>query len=158
VTQDEIDKAWVLVNRHGPANSWTATNGTLAAALGRALKHIERLSPCVTPTPKGTGVNFYDLVDATETWAADRKIIQNSTPIAQLMKTVSEMGELADATLKNDRDGIIDGLGDVLVTLIIYARIKGLQLDRCLESAYEVIKDRKGTLSPEGVFIKREDA
>ena len=103
-------------------------------------------------------MNFYDLVDATETWAADRKIIQNSTPIAQLMKTVSEMGELADATLKNDRDGIIDGLGDVLVTLIIYARIKGLQLDRCLESAYEVIKDRKGTLSPEGVFIKREDA
>lgn len=156
MTQDEIDKAWVLVNKLGPSNSWTATNGTLAAALGRALKHIERLSPCVTPTPRGTGVNYYDLVDAVESWAHDRKILHNSTPIVQLMKTVSELGELADAQLKNDTAGIVDGLGDVLVTLIIYARLKGLQLDRCLESAYYTIKDRKGTLTPEGIFVKSE--
>jgi NTP pyrophosphatase (non-canonical NTP hydrolase) len=157
VTQDEIDKAWVLVNRFGPANSWTATNGTLAAALGRALKHIERLSPCVTQTPKGTGVEYRDLVDAVESWAYDRKIIQNSTATVQLMKTVTELGELADAQLKDDYAGVVDGLGDVLVTLIIYARLKGLQLDRCLETAYYTIKDRKGTLSPEGVFLKSEE-
>lgn len=156
VTQDEIDKAWILVNRHGPANAWTATNGSLAAALGRALKHIERLSPSITPTPKGTGVNYYDLVDAVESWASDRKIIQNSTATVQLMKTVSELGELADATLKNDTAGIVDGLGDVLVTLIIFARLKSLNLDRCLESAYYTIKDRKGTLTPEGIFVKSE--
>ena len=156
MTQDEINQAWVLVNKYGPANSWTATNGTLAAALGRALKHIERLSPCVTPTPRGTGVNYRDMVDAVETWAYERKIIHNSTPIVQLMKTVSELGELADATLKNDTAGIVDGLGDVMVTLIIFARLKGLQLDRCLESAYWTIKDRKGTLTPEGIFVKEE--
>jgi NTP pyrophosphatase (non-canonical NTP hydrolase) len=157
VTQEEIDKAWVLVNKYGPANSWTATNGTLAAALGRALKHIERLSPCVTPTPRGTGVEYKDLVDAVESWAHDRKILHNSTPIVQLMKTVSELGELADATLKNDTAEIVDGLGDVLVTLIIFARLKSLNLDRCLESAYYTIKDRKGTLTPEGIFVKSEE-
>jgi NTP pyrophosphatase (non-canonical NTP hydrolase) len=156
VTQDEIDKAWVLVNRYGPSNSWTAANGTLAAALGRALKHIERLSPCVTPTPRGTGVEYRDMVDAVEDWAYDRKILQNSTATVQLMKTVSELGELADATLKSDYAGIVDGLGDVMVTLIIFARLKGLQLDRCLESAYYTIKDRKGTLTPEGIFVKEE--
>jgi len=41
MTNDEIAAAWMLVNKYGPPNSWTAANGTLAAALGRALKHIE---------------------------------------------------------------------------------------------------------------------
>lgn len=44
MTPDEIQSAWLLVNRYGPPNSWTAANGTLAAALGRALEHIERLT------------------------------------------------------------------------------------------------------------------
>lgn len=44
MTQDEIQRAWLLVNRYGPPNSWTAANGTLAAALGRALEQIERLT------------------------------------------------------------------------------------------------------------------
>jgi NTP pyrophosphatase (non-canonical NTP hydrolase) len=96
------------------------------------------------------------MVDAVEAWAYDRKIIQNSTATVQLMKTVTELGELADAQLKDDTAGIVDGLGDVMVTLIIYARLKGLQLDRCLESAYYTIKDRKGTLTPEGIFVKEE--
>lgn len=94
------------------------------------------------------------LVRSVERWAADRNIIPNSTPQAQLMKTMSELGELADATLKNDIDGVVDGLGDVLVTLIIYAKLQGLDLQSCLSVAYDTIKDRKGTLTPEGVFVK----
>ena len=30
-------------------------------------------------------------------WAEDRRIIPNATPVSQLLKAVSEMGELADA-------------------------------------------------------------
>ena len=44
MSHDEIQRAWLLVNRYGPPNSWTAANGTLAAALGRALEEIERLT------------------------------------------------------------------------------------------------------------------
>lgn len=44
MTPDEIQRAWMLVNKYGPPNSWTAANGTLAAALGRALEQIERLT------------------------------------------------------------------------------------------------------------------
>lgn len=107
--------------------------------------------------PKGTnqGVKMTEtLLSLVTKWADDRGIIENSTPQAQLLKTVSELGELADATLKDDRDGIIDGLGDVLVTLIIYAALQNVSLEACLGSAYDTIKDRKGRLTPEGVFVK----
>jgi NTP pyrophosphatase (non-canonical NTP hydrolase) len=93
-----------------------------------------------------------------EQWAMDRKIIPNSTPMAQLLKTMSELGELADATLKKDQDGIIDGLGDVLVTLIIYAKLSNITLPACLTIAYDQIRNRKGTLTEEGVFVKEGDA
>ena len=43
MTDEEITKAWHLVQRFGPSNNWTGTNGPLAAALGRALKEIARL-------------------------------------------------------------------------------------------------------------------
>jgi uncharacterized protein YabN with tetrapyrrole methylase and pyrophosphatase domain len=101
---------------------------------------------------------FNKLVADVEKWALDRKIVPNSTPQAQLMKTMSELGELADATLKDDDAGIVDGLGDVLVTLVIYAKLQGVDLVACLGSAYDTIKDRKGYLTPEGVFVKQEPA
>lgn len=76
--------------------------------------------------------------------------------MAQLLKTMSELGELADATLKHNTIEVIDGIGDVLVTLILYAKLYNAQLDLtyCLEEAYNTIKDRKGTLTPEGIFVK----
>jgi len=87
-------------------------------------------------------------------WAKARKIIPNATSQTQLLKTVSELGELADALIKGDREGVIDGLGDVLVTLIIVAEKEELDLVTCLNSAYQEIKDRKGTLMPNGCFVK----
>lgn len=105
-----------------------------------------------------TGPSFSDLITAVEDWAAARDILQHSTPTAQLMKTVSELGELADATMHDDTPNIIDGIGDVLVTLIIYARLQDLSLTACLQSAYDTIKDRKGRLTASGVFLKETTA
>lgn len=87
-------------------------------------------------------------------WAEARKIIPNSTPDTQLLKAMSELGELADATIKKDREGIIDGVGDVMVCLINYCALQNIDLVTCMESAYEEIKNRKGTLLPSGVFLK----
>jgi uncharacterized protein YabN with tetrapyrrole methylase and pyrophosphatase domain len=89
-------------------------------------------------------------------WAEDRGIIKNSNAKTQFMKAVSEMGELADAVNKEDRAGVIDGLGDVMVCLINMATIMDLDLRQCLAAAYEEIKDRKGYLNAEGVFIKEQ--
>jgi NTP pyrophosphatase (non-canonical NTP hydrolase) len=103
---------------------------------------------------KGRNMQFEDLAAKVVQWAADRRIIPNSSPEAQLLKTVSELGELADATAKHDHEEVIDGIGDVLVTLVIFAELKGLSVVDCLACAYETIKDRRGTLTAEGVFVK----
>lgn len=89
-------------------------------------------------------------------WAEARGIIANSDSKTQMLKAVSEMGELADAIIKRNRPAIIDGLGDVLVCLIVVGALEDLDLTRCLESAYNEIKDRKGYLNKEGVFVKDE--
>ena len=87
-------------------------------------------------------------------WSEARKIIPNSTPSTQLLKCMSELGELADATIKNDHDGIIDGVGDVMVCLVNYCALQDINLVSCMESAFNEIKNRKGTLLPSGVFVK----
>lgn len=87
-------------------------------------------------------------------WSEARGIIQNSDSKTQLLKAMSEMGELADAITKRDRSAIVDGLGDIIVCLINVAAIEDLDLKQCLISAYNEIKDRKGYLNKEGVFIK----
>lgn len=87
-------------------------------------------------------------------WAEARRIIPNATPTSQLLKAVSEMGELADAEGKRDIDAIKDAVGDVLVCLINYCALRDLDVTTCLEGAYEQIKNRKGTLMPDGTFVK----
>lgn len=87
-------------------------------------------------------------------WAEARKIIPNAKPHTQLMKAVSELGELCDAELKSDLDKIKDGVGDVLVCLINYCALRDINVTSCLELAYEEIKDRRGTMTPDGTFVK----
>jgi phosphoribosyl-ATP pyrophosphohydrolase len=87
-------------------------------------------------------------------WSESRKIIPNSTPEVQLLKAVSEMGELADATIKKDKEAVVDAVGDVMVCLINYCALQDINLVDCMEVAYDQIKNRKGTLLPSGLFIK----
>jgi len=87
-------------------------------------------------------------------WAEARQIIPNSTPATQLLKLMSELGELSDATIKNDFDEIKDGVGDVMVCLINYCALQDIDLVECIKSAFREIQHRKGTLLSNGVFVK----
>lgn len=87
-------------------------------------------------------------------WAKARKIIPRSTPSTQLLKMFSEAGELADATIKNNRAEIMDGVGDVMVCLINYCALQDIDLVSCLWLAYKEINGRKGELLENGVFVK----
>jgi NTP pyrophosphatase (non-canonical NTP hydrolase) len=89
-------------------------------------------------------------------WAKARGIVPNATPESQALKAVSEMGELADAILKGQDDEMKDAVGDVLVCLINLCALMGVTLAECLQAAWEQIKDRKGTLLPNGCFVKEE--
>lgn len=99
-------------------------------------------------------MNYQELEANIVLWATARGIIPNATPASQLLKAVSEVGELADATNKGDKAAIMDGVGDVVVCLINFCALQGITLTECLEGAYNEIKDRKGTLLPSGVFVK----
>ena len=87
-------------------------------------------------------------------WGEDRGIVQNSNPRAQAIKTIEEAEELFQAIATNDREAMIDAYGDILVTLVMGCATADLDLVKCFAHAYEQIKDRKGHLSPEGIFIK----
>lgn len=87
-------------------------------------------------------------------WAEARKIIPNSTPEVQLLKAMSELGELADATIKKDKEAIVDAVGDVMVCLVNYCALQDINLVDCMEVAYDQIKNRRGTLLPNGLFVK----
>lgn len=87
-------------------------------------------------------------------WAEARQIIPNSTPQAQFLKAVSEMGELADALNKKDLAATKDAVGDTLVCLINMCALLDIDMIDCLHGAWQEIKDRKGTLLPTGVFVK----
>lgn len=87
-------------------------------------------------------------------WGEARGIIQNSTSAAQVKKTQEEVQELVDAIATNDKAGIIDAIGDVMVTLTMIAAIEDLPLVACYQAAYDQIKNRKGYLDANGLWIK----
>lgn len=86
-------------------------------------------------------------------WALERKLLNEANKRAQMCKVTEEVGELAGAILKNDREAMMDAFGDVLVTLTILAHQVGMDEVGCFEQAYETIKDRKGRTEG-GTFIK----
>ena len=89
-----------------------------------------------------------------ELWSEQRGILQNSTSTVQFLKASEEMGELARGLAKARPEEIRDAIGDVVVCLINLAAIEGTSLKECLNLAWEEIKDRKGYLNEQGVFVK----
>lgn len=87
-------------------------------------------------------------------WSEARGIIPNSTSLAQHKKAQEEMNELLTAITDRDRAGIIDGIGDILVCLINVCALEDVSMTQCLEAAYQEIKDRKGYMNKEGIFVK----
>jgi hypothetical protein len=90
-------------------------------------------------------------------WAEARKIIPNSNPLAQAIKTTEECAELLKALSKGDKEEARDAYGDILVTMIIGADLMNLNMLECLDHVVSVIKDRKGYLTSDGIFVKEED-
>jgi NTP pyrophosphatase (non-canonical NTP hydrolase) len=86
-------------------------------------------------------------------WANERNLLHNENALKQYSKLQEESNELLIGILDKDPYEIIDALGDIQVVLIILANQLGFDIDECLESAYNEIKDRKGKTIG-GNFIK----
>lgn len=85
-------------------------------------------------------------------WGEIRGLTESSFH-PKLQRVFQEVVEIHDAHTNNDRDEIIDGIGDAIVTLINLAVVEGIQAEECLEKALNVIKLRKG-LTKNGQFIR----
>ena len=87
-------------------------------------------------------------------WGEARGIVQNATAMSQAIKTIEETTELLAAINKKNIEETKDAVGDIVVTLIMVCAVLDINLVDCLKGAYTEIKDRKGYLTKEGVFVK----
>jgi len=94
--------------------------------------------------------NVYDLI---RQWADNKGIYKHGDVKTQYIKLMEEAGELAQAILKNDEAELIDAIGDMVVVLTNLAALKGLHIEDCITSAYDVIANRKGSMQ-NGTFVK----
>ena len=120
-------------------------------------------------------------------WAKDRGILEHGTYQGQCLKLIEEYGELAAAWARNNREGVKDALGDIDVVGVILKglfrkapvfsdgvfraatelassgisdmarRVFSLEPEECWEQAWSTIKDRKGKMNAQGVFVKEAE-
>lgn len=100
-------------------------------------------------------MNFEELITQVEEWSRN-KGLDKASPEKQFLKVIEEVGEVAAAMARNDREELVDGLGDTFVTLIILCQQLGVTPIIALGVAYGVISDRTGKMV-DGVFVKSED-
>jgi NTP pyrophosphatase (non-canonical NTP hydrolase) len=96
-----------------------------------------------------------ELIEKIQQWVIDRNL-HTQDPRLQMCKTVEELGELAKAINKNDIKQQEDGIGDSIITIMCISMQLKLDFKKCLEIAYNEIKDRKGKLV-NGTFVKEQD-
>jgi NTP pyrophosphatase (non-canonical NTP hydrolase) len=87
-------------------------------------------------------------------WSEARRIIPNSTPKAQMIKLKEEVLELQAGIADDRMDEVIDGIGDCTVVLLNICALYDINFTDCLEAAYLQIKDRRGYMNAEGIFVK----
>tara|TARA_Y100000385_G_scaffold31128_1_gene29368 strand:- start:1252 stop:2019 length:768 start_codon:yes stop_codon:yes gene_type:complete len=93
--------------------------------------------------------------DLIRSWAKDKGIYKSGDARTQFVKLMEEAGELAQAILKNDEPEVIDAIGDMVVVLTNLAELRGYSIEKCIDSAYDVIKSRQGKMV-NGTFVKKE--
>lgn len=101
-----------------------------------------------------------DLIAKINKWADERNLKQ-ADPKIQWMRITEEVGEIRDVLLKptkftEPQTALKDAIGDTLVTIIVLAHQLDLDVNECLNIAYEEIKNRKGKMI-NGTFVKEED-
>ena len=86
-------------------------------------------------------------------WAGERGLYTKGDTKTQFCKLMEEAGELGRAVLKNDQEEFIDAIGDMVVVLTNLAHLGGTTIEHCIDSAYNEIKNRKGSME-NGTFVK----
>ena len=59
-------------------------------------------------------MSFDELAQHVEGWANEKGLLKADNASKQMLKVLEEVGETSGALLRNDRDGIKDGIGDTI--------------------------------------------
>ena len=94
--------------------------------------------------------NIFELI---RNWADERGIYKNGDTKTQLIKLYEEAGELSQGVLKDNKDDIIDAIGDCVVVLTNLAELADVSIETCIRSAYDEISGRTGKMI-NGTFVK----
>ena len=137
ITKDNIP--WIMSNART-----SMFNETRCYIYNKAF--LESIKVEVEPT---TGARF----DLIRQWAQERGIYDKGNSHTQYVKLMEEAGELAQALLNKDSYEIKDAIGDMVVVLTNLAVLEGMQIENCIDSAYNEIANRTGTMH-NGTFVK----
>ena len=88
-------------------------------------------------------------------WAGERGLYTKGDTKTQFCKLMEEAGELGRAVLKDDKEEFVDAIGDMVVVLTNMAHLGGTTIEKCIDTAYEVISKRTGKMV-NGTFVKDE--
>ena len=88
-------------------------------------------------------------------WAGERGLYTKGDKKTQFCKLMEEAGELGRAVLKDDQPEFVDAIGDMVVVLTNMAHLGGTTIEKCIDTAYEVISKRTGKMV-NGTFVKDE--
>jgi NTP pyrophosphatase (non-canonical NTP hydrolase) len=111
----------------------------------------------LTQEKDGTVMTVEELIENVIQWGADRGITENSDAKTQYLKLVEEVGELGGSIARGRHADMLDACGDIIVVCLMIMAIEDTSMEECLGKAWDEIKDRKGFLRPDGVFVKEED-
>lgn len=142
-SEDKID--WIISNCHtsqfGPKTCYVYNKAMSEAAPFKIYKDVKPMAESL------------EVFDRIRDWAYKRGLYDKGDTKTQLIKLYEEAGELSQATLKEDRDGIIDAIGDCIVVLTNLAHLNSLRIEECINSAYDEISGRTGKMI-NGTFVK----
>jgi NTP pyrophosphatase (non-canonical NTP hydrolase) len=98
-------------------------------------------------------MNLQNEFDPIRIWAEARGIYEKGEIKTQTIKLFEEAGELSKAVLNNDKEEIIDAIGDCVVVLVSIAHFSDVSIETCINTAYDVIAKRSGKMI-NSTFVK----
>lgn len=116
--------------------------------------YLARMSMLENQNTIHKNVGTKTCIEKITQWHHNRNLIEGSTDKDQFCKLMQEAGELSDSICKGK--DVSDDIGDMIVVLINIAERNKLSISKCLEKAWNDIKDRKGKMV-DGVFVKEAD-
>jgi NTP pyrophosphatase (non-canonical NTP hydrolase) len=106
-------------------------------------------------------MNLKNELQPIRNWAKEKGIYEKGDLKTQTLKLIEEAGELSKSVLNNNKEEIIDAIGDCVVVLTSIAKLaeqhfqEEITIEECVNIAYNVIAKRKGQMK-NGTFVKEK--